>query len=137
MPGGTTGQQSGPMTFTRGGPGGGTANAQLIALLKKSTTKWAAAAIGSQSASTLQLESDRAVIPIGGFSGSDPAPTTDRFKQWVSEGKIHYFVSGGGMGGGPGGGRGTGSEISTWVEANYTAITVGTETVYDLTKPKA
>jgi len=160
---GSTQQGAGP-TFQGGGPGGGAASAELIALLKKSTTKWAAAAIGSQSASTLQLESDRAVIPIGGFSGSDPAPTLAQFKQWVAEGKIHYFVGGGRMGGdgtqaaapnsaapnsaapstatdgnqfrgGPGGDRGTSNEISTWVTENFTAVTVGGQTIYDLTKP--
>jgi 4-amino-4-deoxy-L-arabinose transferase-like glycosyltransferase len=164
-PGGTTGTTPGGTTSgtgtagNRGGFGGGAADSALIALLKKSTTQWAAAANGSQSASTLQLDSGQAVISIGGFSGSDPAPTLAQFKKWVAEGKIHYYV-GGGMGGGftqpttttgttPGGttsggnrggfggDRGTSSSISTWVEANFTAVTVGSQTVYDLTKPKA
>lgn len=37
---------------------------------------------------------------------------------------------GGGMG--PGGGSASASEITAWVEANFTAITVGTTTVYDV-----
>jgi hypothetical protein len=134
------------------------------------------------------------VIPIGGFSGSDPAPTLAQFKKMVADGQITYFV-GGGMGGGsqpgstgtgtgtspgqtgtattpgapsgtgtqpgttgtqPGGttgsqpgsttgggnrggfgDRGTSSSISTWVEENFTAVTVGGTTIYDLTKPKS
>lgn len=42
--------------------------------------------------------------------------------------------TGGGPGGGPGG-RGTSGAILTWVKANYTATTVGGQTVYDLTRP--
>jgi hypothetical protein len=37
---------------------------------------------------------------------------------------------------GGGGGRGN-SEIASWVQANFTARTVGTSTVYDLTVPKS
>ncbi|MFG1923805.1 ArnT family glycosyltransferase [Cryptosporangium sp. NPDC048952] len=138
MPGQQGQQGMGGQGDQQGGPGGfgGQANKELVALLKKTTTKWAAATNGSQSASSLQLESDRAVIPIGGFSGSDPAPTLDQFKKWVTEGQITYYV-GGGRTGGPGGDRGTSSDISTWVQQNYTATTVGTQTVYDLTKPKS
>ena len=33
----------------------------------------------------------------------------------------------------PGGSTGSGSEIQAWVEANFTAKTVGGTTVYDLT----
>ena len=41
---------------------------------------------------------------------------------------------GGGQIGGPGGGSDTTSaQIATWVEANFTATTVGGQTVYDLT----
>ncbi len=102
-------------------------------------------------------------MAIGGFSGSDPAPSLTEFKKLVSEHKIHYFVSsgaGGGVGrssgelaggtrgeagesgGGPGGsqagpGGGDGSQITAWVEAHFTAKTVGGTTVYDLTSPKA
>jgi hypothetical protein len=40
-------------------------------------------------------------------------------------------MGGGGMGGG--GNSGVGSQITQWVEANYTATTAGSSTVYDLT----
>jgi hypothetical protein len=52
----------------------------------------------------------------------------------VREGKIHYFIGGGGFGGGfGGGGSSTSSAISSWVSANFTSQTVGGVTVYDLT----
>jgi 4-amino-4-deoxy-L-arabinose transferase-like glycosyltransferase len=109
---------------------------------------WVAAAIGSQNAAGLQLATNLPVMAIGGFNGSDPSPTLAQFQAWVQQGKIHYFAasSGGqggfGPGGGPGGGgpgglggSGTGSEISTWVQANFTAVTIGGSTFYDLTQP--
>ena len=120
-------------TGTRGGAGGSqTANSALVALLKKTSSRWAAATIGSQTAGPLELASGTAVMAIGGFSGSDATPTLAQFEKYVAAGDIHYFVSGGGFGGG-GQGGGTGSQITSWVEAHYTAKTVGGSTVYDLT----
>ena len=76
-------------------------------------------------------------MAIGGFNGTDPAPTLAQFEQYVSEGKIHYFIaSGGGFGGGGFGGGGTAddaSQITSWVESHFTAETVGGVTVYNLT----
>jgi 4-amino-4-deoxy-L-arabinose transferase-like glycosyltransferase len=112
-----------------GGPGGEQADSQLAALLSSTTTEWAAATTGSQSAASLELASGKQVIAIGGWDGSDPAPTLAQFQQYVREGKISYYVSGFGM---RGGGRGGNSEIAEWVAANYTATTVGGSTVYDL-----
>jgi 4-amino-4-deoxy-L-arabinose transferase-like glycosyltransferase len=112
-----------------GGPGGEAASSSTIGtLLARTTTKWAAATTGSQSAASLELAGGRAVIGIGGWSGSDPAPTLDEFKAYVAAGEIKYYIEGG-QGGGPGGGS---SEITAWVTANYTATTVDGQTVYDL-----
>lgn len=109
-----------------GGPGGeSSTNAELVKLLKNTNTTWAAATNGSQSASTIEIASGKAVMAIGGWSG-DPAPTLDEFKQYVKDGKIAYYIGGGQ--GGPGGN----SAISTWVAQNFTATTVGGTTVYEL-----
>ncbi len=138
-------------TGQRGGAGGGgtflngsTPGTAITTLLKAdaSAYTWVAAAIGSQNASGYQLASGDPVMSIGGFNGTDPAPTLAQFEQYVHSGKIHYFIGDSGAGGGmPGGGTGTGgsdvsSQISTWVKAHYTASTVGGVTVYDLTKAK-
>jgi len=93
--------------------------------------------LGSQTAAGYILATDTAVMAIGGWS-SDPSPTLAQFQQYVADGDIGYFIAGGGVGGGggaggPGGGSSTGSEIQAWVEANFTATTVGGVTVYDLT----
>jgi hypothetical protein len=120
-----------------GGAGGGieaSANSALTAKLQAtttSTTTWAAATVGDMSAANLQLASGKAVMAIGGWSGSDNAPTLTQFLRYVANGRIHYFVAGQGGGGGQGGG--TASQITSWVQAHYTVSTVGGQTVYDLT----
>ncbi|MGW4339696.1 ArnT family glycosyltransferase [Rhodococcus koreensis] len=112
---------------------GSNPSAELVALLEQDSDNytWVAAAIGSNSASGYQLATEDPVMPIGGFNGSDPSPTLEQFQQYVADGKIHYFIAGG-RGGGMGG-DGTASEISTWVQANFTAVTVDSVTLYDLT----
>ncbi|MEV7049918.1 ArnT family glycosyltransferase [Streptomyces anulatus] len=125
----------------RGGGGGGmggllngaSVDAEAKALLEKGADDytWVAAAVGAQNAASYQLATGEPVMAIGGFNGSDPSPTLAQFKKYVAEGKIHYFVSGGGMGGN----SGTSSQISSWVTENFTAVTVGSATFYDLTRP--
>jgi 4-amino-4-deoxy-L-arabinose transferase-like glycosyltransferase len=128
---------AGASTTTQGGTaqGGQTGSSSALdALLAKSTTRWAAAVIGDQSAADLELSSGASVMAIGGWSGSDPSPTLAQFEAYVKAGKIHYFIAGGGMGGGGGaGGNGVGSQLTAWVEAHFKATTVGATTVYDLT----
>ncbi|GAA0245819.1 glycosyltransferase family 39 protein [Cryptosporangium japonicum] len=142
FPGGTGNQQMpGGNRFAMGGNRGGgnllngsTPSAELTALLDAdaSTYTWVAATVGSNAASGYQLATGDPVMAIGGFNGTDPTPTLAAFQQYVSEGKIHYFVA---AGGGFGGNRseGTSSQITQWVEENFTATTVGGVTVYDLT----
>lgn len=119
---------SGPRSQQGGGMREGTSSTEVVQLLKATDTQWAAATIGAQSAASLQLSSGRPVIAIGGWNGSDPAPTLDEFKVLVAQGKVRYYVEGGR--GGPGGGS---SEIGEWVAANFKAVTAGGETIYDLT----
>jgi 4-amino-4-deoxy-L-arabinose transferase-like glycosyltransferase len=130
--GGTRPDQS--TVQAQGAPGGGggdvQAGSELSALLAKTTSIWAAATNGSQSAATLELASGKAVIGIGGWSGGDNAPTLAQFQQYVAEGKVSYYVAGGHD---QGGSASSGSQILAWVTANFTAQTVGGTTVYDLT----
>jgi 4-amino-4-deoxy-L-arabinose transferase-like glycosyltransferase len=149
-PGGTTGGTTGGNRT--GGPGGGlgglldatTPSAALKSALLADAGKytWVAAIVGSNNASGLQLATQKPVMSIGGFNGTDPSPTLAQFQKWVSEGKIHYFIGSGSLGGGFGGGlggnkssTGTGTSIATWVAAHYTAKTIGGQTAYDLTAP--
>jgi 4-amino-4-deoxy-L-arabinose transferase-like glycosyltransferase len=134
---GTTGTTGGAPT--RGGQGGvggllngSTSPAAVTQLLQTDADSytWAAAAIGSNTASGYQLASGESVMPIGGFNGSDPSPTLAQFEKYVANGQIHYFIASGGAGGGPGG-NGS-SAITQWVVANFTAKTVSGVTLYDL-----
>lgn len=150
LPGGGPGGPGG-MGGERGGPGGmgGLLNGAQVSAKAKSLLKtdadrftWVAAAVGSQNAASYQLATEKPVMAIGGFNGSDPSPTLAQFKEYVAEGKIHYFIAGGGGGGGGGGGmmggpggRGGGTSIATWVAATFTKVTVGSATFYDLTAP--
>jgi len=119
-----------------GGPGASATSSELTALLTASDSRWAAATVSAQSASGLELASGTAVMAIGGFTGSDAAPSLAQFQAYVAAGDVHYFVASGGQGGGPGGGEdGVGTQISEWVAAHYPATDVGGTTVYDLTQP--
>ena len=151
-PGGTT---AGGGTAARQAPGGATGgtrtargaggmgglldstspSTEVVAALQSNASKytWAAAAIGSQNAAGLQLGSGEPVMPIGGFNGSDPSPTLAQFQAYVKAGRIHYFLAS--SGGGAGGSSGTGSSITSWVEAYYKKVTIGSTTFYDLTQP--
>ncbi|MET7618850.1 glycosyltransferase family 39 protein [Streptomyces sp. NPDC005408] len=135
--GGQAGQGQGGMG--RGGMGGllsgANVNAKVEAKLKQNAGDytWAAAAIGSQNAASYQLATEKPVMAIGGFNGSDPSPSLAQFKQYVADGKIHYFIAGG-QGGGPGGSGSSG--ITTWVESTFTKVTVDGTTLYDLTDQK-
>jgi hypothetical protein len=124
-----------------GGPGGGlldatTPSAQLTAALQANASAytWAAAAIGSQTAAGYQLASGVPVMPIGGFNGSDPSPTLEQFQEYVRQGRIHYFLGGGGFQ--ANGGSRAAQQIASWVQSTFTATTIGGQTVYDLTSAK-
>ena len=71
-------------------------------------------------------------MSTGGWGGSDSAVTLEQFQADVASGQISYYI-GGGQGGGPGGNSAsTSGQIADRAAANYTATTVGGQTVYDL-----
>jgi 4-amino-4-deoxy-L-arabinose transferase-like glycosyltransferase len=138
--------------FGRGGVGGGgggflsssTSSPELTKKLQADAShyKWVAATVNSNNASGYQLASGDPVMAIGGFNGTDPAPTLAEFEKYVADGEIHYFIAAGGagFGGGAGGGGSTSddaSKITSWVESHYTAETVDGTTIYNLTSPKS
>ncbi|WP_067890705.1 ArnT family glycosyltransferase [Nocardia vaccinii] len=122
------------------GPFGGPPDPALIAKLRDGGPNhtWTAASVGSMTSSDLQLASGYPVMPVGGFAGGDPSPTLRQFQDYVSHGRIHYFI------GRPEGMRGPGSrdrtstasQITRWVEQHYTATAIGGLPVYDLTAPQ-
>ncbi|MGW3915863.1 glycosyltransferase family 39 protein [Streptomyces sp. NPDC005070] len=140
MPGGGMGEGGTAGGGGAGGAGGllngASVGSEAKALLSKNAGDytWAAAAIGSQNSASYQLATGKPVMAIGGFNGTDPSPTLAQFKKYVTDGKIHYFISGGGMGGGGNSTTSTSSQISSWVTANFKKVTVGSATFYDLTQ---
>ncbi|MEW2620163.1 glycosyltransferase family 39 protein [Streptomyces sp. NPDC048106] len=145
FPGGApTGEGGGGPTGGLGGLlDGADVGSAAKALLEKDASRytWVAASIGSQNAASYQLATGDPVMAIGGFNGTDPSPTPAQFEKYVAEGRIHYFIAGGGMGGGmgrgtegAGGGTGTGTQISSWVQSTFKKVTVGSATFYDLTQ---
>ena len=116
---------------------GSTPGKQLTALLSADASRysWVAAATGSNTASGYQLATGDPVMAIGGFNGTDPTPTLAQFQKFVAEGRIHYYIGGGGFGGGRTSGTSPSSQISSWVSSRYTAKTVNGVTIYDLTAP--
>ncbi len=66
---------------------------QLDAMLGAAGNRWAAAAVGSQQVSSIELRTGASLMAIGGFSGRDPSPTLAQFQQYVAGGDVHYFLA--------------------------------------------
>jgi len=141
-PGGTGRGTSGVGGFGGGGvamgglSGSTQVSSALITLLEQdaSTYKWIAATVGTQEAAPIELATGGdAVLAIGGFNGTDPAPTLAGFEAMVAKGEIHYYVGQGSES--FGGGTGS-SAITSWVAAHFKSETVGGVTVYNLTQEK-
>jgi 4-amino-4-deoxy-L-arabinose transferase-like glycosyltransferase len=95
-----------------GGPGGpGGFGGGLEAMLdwlrdQRSGERWLVAVGGVQQAAAAIIDGD-SIMPMGGFSGTDPAMTPARLAQLVRDGELRFVLTGGGFGG-PGGFSGGG-----------------------------
>ena len=114
-----------------GGWGSRDDNPELNALLKAANTKWSAAINRSSAAAALELATRTPVIAIGGFMGSDPAPTLQQFQSYVADHEIGFYI----VSDNSGRGGNVHGDIADWVSANFTPIKVGQDTVYNLTSP--
>jgi 4-amino-4-deoxy-L-arabinose transferase-like glycosyltransferase len=137
---GSTGSTGTGSAGAGGGMGGLSGNTQVSSALVKlleagaSGYKWVAATEGSQEAAPLELATGGdPVMAIGGFNGTDPAPTLAEFKALVAKHEIHYYI---GQNSESFGGGTNSSSIASWVAAHFKAQTVGGSTVYNLTEPK-
>ena len=87
----------------QGGPGAGvggllnssTPSAAITSALRSNASRytWVAALVGSNEAAGYQLAAGEPVMAIGGFNGTDPAPTLAQFEKYVKDKKIHYFIA--------------------------------------------
>lgn len=120
-------------------PGQGKPSEQVSQLLTANAEQytWVAAANGSMDAAGYQLATGDSVMPIGGFGGADPAPTLQQFQNYVSEGRIHYYLEPSHQGmpsfDGGSGSKSESDQIRDWIKQHYTATTVDGVTLYDLT----
>jgi 4-amino-4-deoxy-L-arabinose transferase-like glycosyltransferase len=104
--------------FARFGPGGGAGTSSTLVNYLEShqgSAKYLVAVDGSQSSAPLIIQTGKAVVTIGGFSGNDPAPTVSQLAAMVKKGELKYVLLSTGNGGGPGGGN---SAITAWVKAH-------------------
>ncbi len=122
-----------------GGAGGGLDSAMLDYLVaNQGSARWIVAVSGGNSASEVEVETGRAAMAMGGFTGRDNAPTLAQLQALVASGDLRFVAVGGrdgGFGGGVFGGPGSGasSSVSTWVTSACQPVTVSgsSSTVYD------
>jgi len=117
-----------------GGPGGGDAVSSALTdylAANRGTAKWIVAVTSANQAGSIELTTGLPVMAMGGFSGTDPAPTLAQFQSMVASGQIRFVIVGG-RGGGPGGGSSPISAIDAWVQANGTAVSSVSSNLYDL-----
>ncbi|HJW21848.1 MAG TPA: glycosyltransferase family 39 protein [Candidatus Limnocylindrales bacterium] len=152
---------AGPSGDGMAGGGDATADTALVSYLvdNQGAARWIVAVSGSQSAAAIQLAAGQPVMAMGGFTGSDPAPTLEQLRAYVASGELRYVLVGGrfGAGAGPGlgtppsGGFGAGgfgpggvgpggaggpdagsASVSTWVASACTAVTIDGSSVAGL-----
>ncbi|WP_406814390.1 ArnT family glycosyltransferase [Mycobacterium sp. M23085] len=140
----TSSPHSSTMNFGPGGPGGPGApggplsraadNAQLKSMITAAHNHWAAATVGSPTAADLELATGTSVMSVGGFTGSDPAPTLQQFQGYVAQHQIRYFIVSNGPADGPkpDGTPTTSTQITNWVQHTFSARDIGGIQVYDL-----
>ena len=121
------------------GMGNASADAALVSYLvaNRGTATWIVAATSAQEAGPLELATGLPVMSMGGFTGSDPAPTLDQLKAYIASGQLRFVLAdGNGAGNGPGGGSGAAaSDRTAWVTSACTLVDVvggsGTSALYD------
>jgi len=100
------------------------ANAKLIEYISKNTTneKYFLITTDASTAESYIITSGKAVVAMGGFSGSDPALTVKKLEQMADKHEVKYFLIPSGSGVGFGGGGGGSTDVLNWVRANSTEV---------------
>jgi 4-amino-4-deoxy-L-arabinose transferase-like glycosyltransferase len=127
-PGGGGADGAGGFPSAGGGanPGSGGLSAQadraLLAYLeaRQGTAKYLFATVSSMTAAPYIIQTGKAVIALGGFSGSDQILTLRQLQQLIRSGQLKYFLLSGGGAGGPGGSGN--SALIAWVESHGTVV---------------
>ena len=112
----------------RPGMGGGmnsAVDAKLLEYLSENNTgeKYFLITTDASTAESYIISTGKAVVAMGGFSGSDPALTVEKLEQMVKNKEVKYFLIPSGSGVGGGGGFGGGStEVLNWIRAHSTEV---------------
>jgi len=118
-----------------GGTAGSSADATLIAYLAEhaGSARWIVAVSSSGTAATIQLASGLPVMAMGGFNGSDAAPTLEQLQAYVASGELRYVLLGSSGGGGGGPSSSSTSGRDAWVASVCTVVDTGATsgTLYD------
>lgn len=127
-PTGTAGGAAGGL----GGPGDQAVSSALTDYLvaNRGTASWIVAVTSANQAGSIELTTRQPVMAMGGFTGSDPAPTLAEFQALVASGQLRFVIVGG-QGGGPGGNSSDASARTSWIEANCSAVTSVSSSLYD------
>jgi hypothetical protein len=123
----------GGLAIGAGGPTDEGASSALTEYLvaNRGTATWIVAVTSANQAGSIELATGLPVMAMGGFSGSDPAPTLDQLKALVRSGELRFVIVGA-RGGGPGGSSSTISQVDAWVQANGTVVSSVSSNLYDL-----
>jgi 4-amino-4-deoxy-L-arabinose transferase-like glycosyltransferase len=87
-------------------------------IANQSHSKFMVVAFGVDGAASYILQSNRLVLPIGGFNGADPVPTLIQFKKMVARGEISQVLTNHFKGDSKQFGFWQSTKIKAWVKAN-------------------
>jgi 4-amino-4-deoxy-L-arabinose transferase-like glycosyltransferase len=113
-------QESGSRPRMGGGPNA-EINTKLLAFLTQHNTgeKYLFATTNANTAAPYIIQTGKAVMAMGGFSGSDPILTVEKLQELVKNKEVKYFLIPSGRGfGGENGNR----EVLDWIRAHGTVI---------------
>lgn len=106
--------------ITNGGTTSDTDDRLLEYVTRNNTgEKYLFATAESHTAAPYIIRTGKAVMAMGGFSGSDPILTVEKIEELVENHEVKFFLISSGSG--PGGGRG-GSEVMDWIRARSTEV---------------
>ncbi|MET1247423.1 glycosyltransferase family 39 protein [Sporolactobacillus sp. STCC-11] len=113
MPSGTVNRR-----MTNRGGMGEQVNTKLLTYLRKhySGEKYILAVERAQSAYSIMMKTNYAVMAMGGFGGSDPALTVSKLEKMATAGEIKYFMISGSQGGAQN------SSVTNWIKKNCTKV---------------
>lgn len=118
IPGGLQGRIQGGVQSGARSAGGEreNVNLSLLTYLMSHNTgeKYLFATTNAGTAEPYIIQTGKAVMAMGGFSGTDKILTVDKLKQMIQDKEVKYFLI---SSGGPGGGQGS-SDILIWIKEN-------------------